>query len=195
MKVVLVGKKISSTLSIVGLADLQTPRILAMNKNVQVTNYSECVATSPQIKIYQYRKLVFKALYLLIELTSWNSWTPCSRTCGTGERTRSRKCSDYASSKDKNNPCKENLFERETCNTQKCPIYTEWSGWSSCSVTCGGGRQERDRVCIQPVRAIFSDSFSGDGSILDYDISTAKASQVQCVGDPKETRYLYKIQT
>ena len=73
-----------------------------------------------------------------------------------------------------------NLYERETCNTQKCPVYTEWTSWSSCSTTCGGGSQERTRVCILPVRAIFSDGIAID----DYDQDLS----LQCDGEPKETR-------
>ena len=28
--------------------------------------------------------------------------------------------------------------------------YTEWSGYSECSVTCGGGVRERTRECTNP---------------------------------------------
>ena len=121
----------------------------------------------------------------LIELTEWSKWTSCSRTCGTGERTRKRNCEGDSSSRDKNNPCKMNLFERETCNTQKCPVYTEWTSWSSCSTTCGGGSQERTRVCILPVRTIFSDATS----VQEYNQLESRDSNVKCDGEPMETRY------
>ena len=120
-----------------------------------------------------------------IELTEWSKWTSCSRTCGTGERTRKRNCEGDSSSRDKNNPCKMNLFERETCNTQKCPVYTEWTSWSSCSTTCGGGSQERTRVCILPVRTIFSDA----RSVQEYNQLKSRGSNVKCDGEPMETRY------
>ncbi|KAJ7379731.1 hypothetical protein OS493_014137 [Desmophyllum pertusum] len=39
------------------------------------------------------------------------------------------------------------------CNPQLCGIdggFTEWSEWSECSVTCGGGVQRRSRTCTNP---------------------------------------------
>ena len=37
---------------------------------------------------------------------------------------------------------------RSGCNDQKCPFLTEWSSWSPCGVTCGGGEQTRNRKCM-----------------------------------------------
>jgi len=31
---------------------------------------------------------------------------------------------------------------------QFCPYFSEWSIWSRCSATCGGGSQSRTRVCL-----------------------------------------------
>ena len=28
--------------------------------------------------------------------------------------------------------------------------YTNWNGWSKCSVSCGGGTRQRDRQCTNP---------------------------------------------
>ena len=89
---------------------------------------------------------------LITELTPWTPWTPCSKTCGSGEKTRKRECK-YPDNRDSssNNPCgNAALFEREICNPQKCPIYTEWSDWSQCSVSCGGGKQSKERSCVLP---------------------------------------------
>ena len=44
------------------------------------------------------------------------------------------------------------LLERETCNTDACPVWTQWSEWNECSKTCGSGRQDRSRACVNAAR-------------------------------------------
>lgn len=34
-----------------------------------------------------------------------------------------------------------------TCNTQPCPTWTEWEGWSPCNTVCSFGSQQRVRHC------------------------------------------------
>lgn len=46
--------------------------------------------------------------------------------------------------------------------------YTLWSDWSVCSVTCGGGLQNRSRTCTNPVPQYGGATCSGDsGEIQD----------------------------
>ena len=35
------------------------------------------------------------------------------------------------------------------CDTSACGVFTTWSEWSTCTVTCGGGTKTRDR-CFEP---------------------------------------------
>ena len=35
---------------------------------------------------------------------------------------------------------------------QSCPSLTEWTPWSECSKTCGGGTQKRMRGCVKSGR-------------------------------------------
>ncbi|XP_077987002.1 cubilin-like [Glandiceps talaboti] len=85
---------------------------------------------------------------------SWNAtdWTPCSVTCGIGERTRYVYCeSEIDNSIVSDNLCPVNRIpERETCDTQvHCPKDYYWleGDWSECSETCGIGVETRTAEC------------------------------------------------
>ena len=38
----------------------------------------------------------------------------------------------------------------EACNENSCPILTEWSEWTECSASCGGGTRFKRRECVYP---------------------------------------------
>ena len=94
----------------------------------------------------------------------WGSWSPCSGTCGEGNREQSRVCKAH-----KNNgiPCTENhpsiefsTKVTEKCdNGMRCPIivngdWKNWGDWSPCSVKCGGGVTTRNRKCEYPGKSV-----------------------------------------
>ena len=92
---------------------------------------------------------IFKeSVNLFKELGPWSEWTDCSLTCNGGERSRRRVCGLDPTSKSKDNPCKAPLKETQKCNTDKCPVFTQWSDWTTCSKTCGNGNQQRERECV-----------------------------------------------
>ena len=49
---------------------------------------------------------------------SWNSWNSCSKTCGGGEKTRTR---DKTVDEAHGGTCTGQSFETEPCNTNSCP--------------------------------------------------------------------------
>ena len=81
---------------------------------------------------------------------SWSTWETCSVTCGGGTKERRRtiaQAAQYGGTE-----CVGNNREYQSCNTNSCPInciWSSWSSWGSCSVTCGGGSQERRRTKTQ----------------------------------------------
>ena len=66
--------------------------------------------------------------------SNWGEWTSCTQTCGTGKRTRVRKCLHNHSSA----PCEGNQLQESTCNEFSCPFWSNWNEWLSCTKTCGG---------------------------------------------------------
>ena len=83
---------------------------------------------------------------------SWSSYSPCSRTCGGGEKRRTRQCDNPAPS-DGGAECSGPSNQIESCALQACPVDGGWGAWStysSCSKTCGGGEKERTRQCDNP---------------------------------------------
>lgn len=83
-------------------------------------------------------------------VSAWSAWSPCSKPCGGGTRTRTRTVETAAANGGQ--PCP-TLTESTSCNDQPCPVDCEvssWSAWGPCSAPCGGGEQVRTRTVITP---------------------------------------------
>ena len=52
--------------------------------------------------------------------TSWEGWTSCSVSCGSGQRRRLRSCSD-PSPANGGNTCGRVNAQYQSCNQQRCP--------------------------------------------------------------------------
>uniref|UniRef100_A0A3B3TME1 Spondin 1b n=1 Tax=Poecilia latipinna TaxID=48699 RepID=A0A3B3TME1_9TELE len=80
-------------------------------------------------------------------VTEWGEWDPCSITCGVGMRRRERmvKMPPIDGSM-----CKTEVAEVEKCMMPECHtipcMLSPWSDWSECSVTCGRGVRNRQRM-------------------------------------------------
>ncbi|XP_071171034.1 SCO-spondin-like [Mytilus edulis] len=84
--------------------------------------------------------------------SNWLSWGSCSVTCDGGTQDRTRSCTNPAAQYN-GAPCAGNGQETQSCNTQSCIVdgaWGQWQSWGVCSVSCGGGRQSRMRVCDDP---------------------------------------------
>ncbi|XP_052084658.1 coadhesin-like isoform X2 [Mytilus californianus] len=85
--------------------------------------------------------------------SEWGVWSLCSASCGSGNRTRRRLCDNPPPSHG-GEYCNGNTLDLDTCNTHECPIdgnWSEWSSWDTCSETCNGGIQDRNRKCDAPL--------------------------------------------
>lgn len=79
-------------------------------------------------------------------LSDWSTWGGCSVSCGGGTSTRSR--SEDVSPAFGGVACGA-MTDQQTCNTHSCPIdcqVSDFTGWTECSLSCGGGEQTRTRV-------------------------------------------------
>ncbi|XP_004706727.1 hemicentin-1 [Echinops telfairi] len=84
--------------------------------------------------------------------SEWSSWEECTRTCGHGNRTRTRTCNNPAAQHG-GRRCEGNAVEIIMCSIRPCPIHGAWSPWQpwgACSQSCGKGTQTRRRLCNNP---------------------------------------------
>ena len=76
----------------------------------------------------------------------YGKWSACSKSCGGGEKTRSRaKATEKVNG---GNECLGEATQTETCNTALCPVDCVWGvygDWSACSKSCGIGEKTRSR--------------------------------------------------
>ncbi|KAL5005950.1 hypothetical protein ScPMuIL_017108 [Solemya velum] len=106
----------------------------------------------------------------------WSEWTegPCDVTCGTGNRTDSRTCTNPEPQYD-GADCDGEDEQTAECYEGPCPVDGEWTPWvpGSCSVTCGTGEQDFSRTCTNPAPA------NGGADCNDVSYKTE-----ECVEDP-----------
>eukprot|EP01006_Ploeotia_vitrea_P025256 TRINITY_DN58129_c0_g1_i1.p1 TRINITY_DN58129_c0_g1~~TRINITY_DN58129_c0_g1_i1.p1 ORF type:complete len:406 (+),score=89.28 TRINITY_DN58129_c0_g1_i1:268-1485(+) len=85
-------------------------------------------------------------------------------TCGGGIQMASRTCSNPPPASG-GADCVGDDTKQQDCNTQHCPInggWSQWSGWGTCSSTCGGGSQTASRTCSNPPPANGGTDCAGD---------------------------------
>eukprot|EP00927_Polykrikos_kofoidii_P048408 TRINITY_DN4268_c5_g1_i1.p1 TRINITY_DN4268_c5_g1~~TRINITY_DN4268_c5_g1_i1.p1 ORF type:complete len:1573 (-),score=284.21 TRINITY_DN4268_c5_g1_i1:333-5015(-) len=85
------------------------------------------------------------------QLSEWNAWSACSKTCVGGIHTRLRLV--VAKPENGGNPCDAMLSEIQPCGTEQCILggiinctLGVWSPWSECSPT--STQQRRQRIIL-----------------------------------------------
>jgi len=82
----------------------------------------------------------------------WGDWTPCSTSCGPGNKAKSRKFKQVAAFGGLN--CQGSTTQSTECTVGECPVdctFGGWENWGGCSVSCGGGSRKRFRpVAVSP---------------------------------------------
>ena len=83
-------------------------------------------------------------------VSNWGDWTTCTKSCGSGQESRSRSIDENPTSGGA--PCGA-LSQTRSCNDQPCPqdcVVSNWGAFSACTVTCGGGEKTRTRTETTP---------------------------------------------
>ncbi|CAH1780742.1 unnamed protein product, partial [Owenia fusiformis] len=98
---------------------------------------------------------------LAMGLGVWTTWGDCSKTCGNGNRVRTR-LYDNPTPSNGGNDCNHNdLMETKFCKLIDCPVNGApgpWTAWGQCSTTCGDGEKNRTRECNNPAPAYGGDA-------------------------------------
>lgn len=90
------------------------------------------------------------------ELSEWDEWGDCSKSCDVGQQFRERAVKQNLVHNGM--PCNDELKETRACNEKGCNdpqdcSLAPWSEWTACTKTCNGGQQERNRKVNQPARS------------------------------------------
>ena len=86
-------------------------------------------------------------------LSEWGPWSACSNPCNGGRKTRSRLV--LVSAQNGGAECAP-TSETVACNSDHCNQdceFTAYSIWGDCSVSCGGGVQQRSREIVHHASA------------------------------------------
>uniref|UniRef100_A0A7S4GQJ7 Spondin-like TSP1 domain-containing protein n=1 Tax=Oxyrrhis marina TaxID=2969 RepID=A0A7S4GQJ7_OXYMA len=90
------------------------------------------------------------------EFSTWTDWSDCPVSCGRGDRIRYRTVTQHSTGE--GSQCQGDVREEEPCSTAPCPhpvdcAWGDWSEYSSCSATCGGGQQTKTRNVVNVAKA------------------------------------------
>nr|CAJ65510.3 HyTSR1 protein [Hydra vulgaris] len=119
------------------------------------------------------------------EVSEWGAFGLCSTSCGVGEQTRFRTCTNPAP-RHGGKDCTDPLVHTITCKIKDCPVnggYTKWSDYSPCSKTCGVGTQTRKRFCTDPAPAF------GGLACVGPDVDTRTCEQKECPIDGQWSKW------
>jgi len=81
---------------------------------------------------------------------TWSKWSACSKTCGKGKQSRTRRVATRPRFGGKKCPA---LKARKECKAVPCPVDCKLSNWGSytrCDKACGTGKMWRRRTIVHP---------------------------------------------
>ncbi|CAJ1456821.1 unnamed protein product [Effrenium voratum] len=135
----------------------------------------ECDA---QDLLYEKKYCSFPTCPVDCEWLDWTDWSVCTVSCASGTSGRSRvvKTASAYGGKD----CTGDTSQQRQCDNADCPVdcvYSDWSAWMKCSVTCGTGNQERERVIRKEPK---NGGKTCLGDLVDNQACTEKPCPIDC---------------
>ncbi|XP_052239423.1 coadhesin-like [Dreissena polymorpha] len=92
----------------------------------------------------------------------WSEWSSCSSTSGVGIQHRNRSWYSWPSFTSIDDLCDGDYTDVQICMPSAFDGgWTQWSSWSTCSVTCGIGLNQRTRSCTNPRPSTFGHHCEG----------------------------------
>lgn len=77
----------------------------------------------PEYILYRLQRIFSVQFSVNCEYEEWGTWTPCTKTCESGEKTRQRGIETVAQYG--GTECSGKMKETQSCNTKDCPsTYT-----------------------------------------------------------------------
>lgn len=103
--------------------------------------------TIAELEVVEYNQPDIPPIDCLV--SDWTGWSGCSRLCGGGIQSRSRRVTRNAMGAGR--ACPSPMYEERSCNTDACRGcgYSEWRNNYGCSHSCGGGWQNQVRNVVQ----------------------------------------------
>ncbi|XP_078496035.1 spondin-1-like [Ciona intestinalis] len=118
----------------------------------------QCGHSEPVLKQYSMTSQSTTSDVTMCSYGQWSDWSECAVTCGWGIKTRSRAGGLRKSPSE----CGATM-EKEICQgSGECAggagdstacLYSDWTSWGDCSVSCGAGLRVRNRVLMWPSEA------------------------------------------
>uniref|UniRef100_A0A7M5X5Y5 Hemicentin-1 n=1 Tax=Clytia hemisphaerica TaxID=252671 RepID=A0A7M5X5Y5_9CNID len=126
--------------------------------------------------------------------SQWGSWGKCSASCGAGQKTRTRTCTNPAP-RHGGRECGDSNTHTLNCNLKSCPIvvhgkWSEWGSWGKCSASCGSGQKTRTRTCTNPA----PQNGGRDCTDIKNDIENQKCNTNTCPNNNKVAEKVCKKQ-
>lgn len=120
--------------------------------------------------------------------TEWNSWNPCSKTCGGGNTHRDR--SYDPKPQNGGSHCVGAHVEMIECGSESCPTdcrWEEWLEWGLCSASCGSEGNMHTRMRLVAIQAGNGGNPCSGSASEHINCTTSQPCPVDCsLGDWQE---------